>query len=60
MQEGMDILCTIRAAEQASADAKDDVKALQVSYDAFVDDIQVTHLNIFEHQIHLNEVLSFI
>lgn len=41
VKEGSEILCTIRAAEQASADAKDGIKALQVSYDAFVDDIQV-------------------
>ena len=44
MQEGSDILCTIRGPKAAEADSADGLTAIQVSYDAFVDDIQVNSL----------------
>lgn len=41
MQEGSEILFTIRTANVAQRETTGDITAINVSYDAFVDDIQV-------------------
>lgn len=42
LQEGAEILFTIRSAGVVQAELQNDVTAINVSYDAFVDDIQVS------------------
>ena len=46
LQEGSEILFTIRATDVAQAQQKNDITAIGVSYDAFVDDIQVKMIHL--------------